>query len=157
MPYRFFVHTPLAVRWPFPLGTLTRDIQIVERPSFNEDNWRFWNLRPSEERELERPHWLAIETECELHEKDESVSRMAGMLRTAMIGFQLWLPKGWDGLIIASDASKRIQNVFFPEAYPDSRWGRMMERRAMNPWISSAPSDAPVTCRFSAPVPTSWD
>ncbi len=135
MPYRFFAHTPLPVRWPFPLGGLTRDIRIVESPTFNEDNWRFWNLRASEERELERPHWLAIETECELHEKDEAVSRMAGMLRTAMLGFQLWLPKGWDGLIIASDASRRIQDVFIPEAYPDSMWGRMMDANKLDPTV----------------------
>ncbi len=135
MPYRFFAHTPLPVRWPFPLGSLTRDIRVVESPTFNEDNWRFWNLRASEERQLERPHWLAIETECELHEKDEAVSRMADMLQTAMLGFQLWVPKGWSGLIIASNASRPIQNVFIPEAYPDSKWGRMVDADKLDPTV----------------------
>jgi hypothetical protein len=84
---------------------------------------------------LERPHWLAIETECELDERDGAISRMEGMLRTAMLGFQLWVPKGWDGLIIASDASSRIQNVFIPEAYPDSKWGRMVEADKLDPTV----------------------
>jgi len=81
------------------IGTVTRDIRITETPTFNEDNWPFWNLRESEERELGRPHWLSIETECELHEKDKMIRRMEGMLRTAMLGFQLWVPKGWDGRV----------------------------------------------------------
>lgn len=153
MPYRFFAHTALPVRWPFPLGTLTRDIRIVETPIFNEDNWRSWNLRASEERQLERPHWLAIETECELHEKDEAITRMAGMLRTGMLGLQLWAPKGWDGLIIASEASRRIQNVFIQEAFPDSRWGRMMDAEKLDPTVLARVVEGALQAFESGSVP----
>jgi hypothetical protein len=151
--YRFFAHTPLPVHWPFPLGTLTRDIRIVEFPTFNEDNWRFWDLRASEENALERPHWLAIETECKLHEKDEAVSRMARMLQTAMLGFQLWLPRGWNGLIIASDASRRIETVFFSETYPNSKWGRMMDADKLDPTVLSCVVEGTLQAFESESVP----
>jgi hypothetical protein len=37
--------------------------------------------------------------------------------------------------VIASDASGRIQNVFIPEAYPNSKWGRMIDADKLDPTV----------------------
>jgi hypothetical protein len=77
------------------LREVTRGIRVVEKPVFDETDWRFWNLRGTEESDaLERSHWLCIEEECEYHERDRVLTRIQIMLRNAMLGFQLWGPKG---------------------------------------------------------------
>jgi hypothetical protein len=74
---RFASFTPLPVHWPHSRCTITRGIQIIEKPIFNENNWPFWNLRRTEQdRVLGRTHWLCIESECEHHKRTE-VSRVA--------------------------------------------------------------------------------
>jgi hypothetical protein len=135
--FRASVFTPLRDRWPHPLQQITRGIQIVDQPAFTEHAWTFWNLRRTEERDaLERSHWLRIDAECEWHQKDAILKQLMGTLRTAMIGFQLWCPRGWDGIIIGAqqtDAGLNVQTVQIPEPYPHSFWSRMLSTEKCNP------------------------
>jgi hypothetical protein len=129
--------TPIARDWPHPLGALSRGVQIVERPLFNEVNWRFWNLRRSEEETvLQRSHWLRIERECEWTDR-ALFNEMAEDLRTAMLGFQLWAPIGWDGLILdccrTEEGPLTVECVHRPEAYATPFWGRMLDLRNLDP------------------------
>ena len=119
--------TPLHVRWPYPLQEITRGIRIVEKPTFNETTWDFWNLRRTEVRDaLERRHWLFIEEDCAWHERDGVLHRLMTALRNAMVGFQLWCPQGWDGLLIGAhrtDTGLNVETVEVAGQYLNSRWG----------------------------------
>jgi hypothetical protein len=124
--------TPLRVGWPHPLCAVTRSIRIIQKPIFSEQDWDFWNLRRTERIEaLERSHWLCVEAECEWHERHEVLSRLSSNLRTAMLGFQLWCVKGWDGIIVdaqLTDAgTANVERVNFAEPYPMSQWSKMMD------------------------------
>jgi hypothetical protein len=129
--------TPIARHWPHPLAALSRGIQIIERPIFNEVNWRFWNLRRTEEETVrERSHWLCIERECEWPDR-ALLKEMAEDIRTAMLGFQLWAPIGWDGLILdcwrTEEGSLTVERVHRPEEYATPLWGRMLDLRKLDP------------------------
>jgi hypothetical protein len=62
---------------------------------------------------------------------------MAEDLRTAMLGFQLWAPIGWDGLILdcrrSEDASLTVERVHRPEDYATPFWGRTLDLRKLDP------------------------
>jgi hypothetical protein len=129
--------TPIARDWPHPLGALSRTIQIVEKPIFNEVDWRFWNLRRTEEEAVrKRSHWLWIERDCEWNDH-ALLNEMAGDLRTAMLGFQLWAPIGWDGLILdclrTEEGALTVERVHRPEGYAIPFWGRMLDLRKLDP------------------------
>ncbi len=128
--------TPIARHWTHPLGALTRDILIIDRPTFNEVDWRFWDLRRTEEQTLrERSHWLCIERECD-RINHALLNEMADDLRTAMLGFQLWAPIGWDGLILdcvrTETGCLTVERVHRPEQYAMPRWGRMLDMRKLD-------------------------
>lgn len=130
---QFIGYTPLPVRWPFTLDVVARGIRIVETPNFQEIDWRTRNLRWREEGALARSHWLRINRTCEAQERIYVLDEMAYTLRTAMLAFQLWAPKGWDGLIILTQPDGRVEDVCIPEAYPDSKWGRIIDVRKLVP------------------------
>jgi hypothetical protein len=52
--------TPLPVRWPHAPGPVVRNISIIDRPTFGEENWRFWNLRRTEEEAIAERHLPAL-------------------------------------------------------------------------------------------------
>jgi len=129
--------TPIARHWPHPLRVLSRGIQIVDRPVFNEKDWRFWNLRRTEEETVrERTYWLCTERECQWTDH-ALLNQMAEELRTAMLGFQLWAPIGWDGLILdcsrTQEGSLTVERVHRPEDYATPFWGRMLDLRKLDP------------------------
>jgi len=137
MSTRLVSVTPLARHWPHALATLSRGIQIVERPIFNEVDWRFWNLRRTEEEKMaQRSHWLCIERESEWADHAR-LNEMAEDLRTAILGFQLWAPIGWDGLILdcwrTEEGSLTVESVHRPEEYATPFWGRMLDVRKLDP------------------------
>jgi hypothetical protein len=122
--------TPLPVRWPHALGPLSGQISVVETPTFEESEWKtMFNLRGSEEREiLESSHWLCIESDCKpLHNRHTLLNQLAPNLRTAMLGFQIWAPKGWTGIIVNSevtnDGIRKVLNANLPRPMR-SRGGR---------------------------------
>ena len=125
---RVAAFTPLPAVWPHELVTIARSIRVIERPSFDEQTWSFWNLRRTEETEgLERRHWFCVDEECEWHERGVVGDRLTLLLRNAMLGYQLWVPKGWDGIIICADCeTMRVENVTLAESYVISKWGNMM-------------------------------
>jgi hypothetical protein len=135
--FQALAFTPLHVRWPYPLQGIARGIKIVETPTFNESNWKFWNLRRTEIADaLKRRHWLCLEAECEWQEKDAVLEKLMATLRSAMVGFQLWCPKGWDGLLIGTegtDAGLNVQTVSFPDRFPNSQWARMLDIENCDP------------------------
>jgi len=89
-----------------------------------------FNMRGSEETTvLENHHWLCIESECEPPHNEHSLGQdLAGDLRSAMLAFQIWAPKGWEAIIvtttIADGGSIRVLTVSFPEHYAVTRWAR---------------------------------
>jgi hypothetical protein len=128
--------TPLPVQWPHAVGQVTRSISIIDRPTFNEANWRFWNLRRTEEEAIaERTHWLCIEKESEW--SDHSILQaLADDLRTAIMGVQLWAPVGWEGFIVGYsqvDGSLNVERVHVPEGYAKPFWGRMLDIKKFDP------------------------
>jgi hypothetical protein len=128
--------TPLRETWKHPSREITRGIHIVDRPVFEESDWTFWNLGRTEETEaLERSHGLRVEEECEYHERDRVVERIQNTLRSAMLAFQLWAPKGRDGLAILSEVRDglHVERVTFAEPYPMSQWGKMINTQTLNP------------------------
>jgi hypothetical protein len=128
--------TPLRVKWPHALCTITRGIRIIDTPTFDEKDWSFWNLRRTDEEEvLQRSQWLCIESECEWYERAAVLKRSATTLRSTMLGFQLWEQKGWDGIIINAQCADtvRVENVSIAEPYPMSQWGKMMDVQKGNP------------------------
>ena len=129
---RVAVFTPLPVVWPHSLCAITRNIRIVDTPTFSENHWDLHDLRPSERATvLESGHWLCAEAECQWQEKAGVLSRLGFQLRNAMLGFQLWCPKGWDGIVIEAiltDAGAiSVNGVELVEPYPMSRWSKMMD------------------------------
>ncbi len=85
---------------------------------------------------MERNHWLRLDADCEWHEKDAVLERLIATLRTAMIGFQLWCSRGWDGVIISAqrtEAGLNVETVHVPEPYPYSFWRRMLSTEKCNP------------------------
>jgi hypothetical protein len=120
--------TPLRISWPHPPVTITRSIRIVERPTFDETDWRFWNLRRTEEQTVQTTaHWLGVESECEAHKREAVLDNMISDLRSAMLGFQLWVPIGWDGILIGtSTAALHVEKVSIAEGYARSLWARRL-------------------------------
>ena len=130
MSIRLVSVTPLARRWPHELGELTRGIRIIERPTFSATDWRFWDLRRTEEETiLGQSHWLSIESECEWN--------MADTLRAAMLGVQVWSPIGWHGLILdcirTDEGLLGVERVHKPERYAVPSWGRMIDLCKVDP------------------------
>src|SRR5437867_1036047 len=127
----------MYVNWPHHLGEITAGIQIIEKPTFNETAWDFWNLRRTEIRDaLDRNHWMRLDSKCEWPERNTVLDRLMATLRNAMLGFQLWCPKGWDGIIIGTtqtDAGLKVETVSIPEPYPNSLWGRMLDVEKSDP------------------------
>jgi len=135
---RVAAFTPMRVRWNHPLRELARGIRVIEKPAFDEKNWDFWNLRRTEKTDaLDRSHWLCVEEECDFGERDALLTRMQILLRNAMLGFQLWAPKGWDGIMIHTrvrdDGGFHVDSVGFAEPYPMSQWSKMMSIEKLNP------------------------
>lgn len=115
---------------------MARGIRIIEKPVFKEDNWRFWDLRRTEEEKvLDRSHWLCIEEDCEWRQRDTVLNRLDDALRTATLGFQLWCLKGWDGLTInvqVRDGEMPVENVSCAEPYRASEWSKMMDLKTQD-------------------------
>ncbi len=136
MPTRLVSVTPLPVGWPHAPGPVARNISIIDRPTFGEENWRFWNLRRTEEEAIaERTHWLCIEKEAEWNDH-AILQTFADDLRTAVLGFQLWAPVGWAGFIIdctEADGRLTVERVHVPEGYAKPFWGRMLDIGKLDP------------------------
>lgn len=136
---------------------LSRGIQIVERPIFNEVDWRFWDLRRTEEEAVrERSHWLWIERECEWADH-ELLAEMAKDLRTAMLGFQLWASIGWDGLILdcwrTGEGCLTVERVHRLEQYATPLWGRMLDLQKLDPAQLGPLVEGTLTAEESGCVP----
>jgi hypothetical protein len=133
MTERVASFTPLPVRWPHALGNLTPRISVVERPTFDENEWqKIFNMRRSEQATvLESPHWLKAEAECPLDRHGGSLLRKtAEEIRNAMLGFQIWRPKGWAGIIVNArdreNGTLGVESVSFPESYAHLEWVRLL-------------------------------
>jgi hypothetical protein len=130
--------TPVARTWPYAVTSLTRDIRIIDKPTFNEENWSFWNLRRTEaEAVRDRTHWLCVERECDRVDR-ALMPKMAEDLRDAMLGLQLWAPIGWDGLILncsrrEENGALTVERAQLPEAFAAPRWGQMLDLRMFDP------------------------
>jgi hypothetical protein len=104
-------------------------VSVVDRPTFAENEWnRIFNLRRSEESNiLQATHWLSIETRGEQYDLNALLARSADDLRTAMLAFQIWAPKGWPGTIINTErtetGSLKVESVRCAEPYVTTRWG----------------------------------
>ena len=137
MLIRVGAFTPMRTQWPHAIGPVFGDIRIIDKPIFKEDSWRFWNVRRTEEEgALERSHWLCIESDCEWHERAQVLDCHTTTLRNAMLGLQLWAPKGWDGVIVSAlqgDGGWTVEGVSFAEPYPMSQWGKMLSLERFNP------------------------
>ena len=124
--------------WPYSLGAITRRVSVVERPTFDENEWkRVFNLRGSEERYiLQTTHWLCIESDGEQYDASMRLTESATDLRTAMLAFQIWAPKGWMGTIINAEltdaGSLRVANVQRPEPYATTRWGELLSLKNLS-------------------------
>ncbi len=128
VPTRLVSMTPLPVRWPHALGPVTRNISIVDRPIFSEDDWRIWNLRRTEEEAIaELPHWLCIEKEAEWNDH-VILQALADDLRTAVLGFHCGHRLG-GRLHYRTEAHGRstVELVHVPEGYAKPFWGRVLE------------------------------
>jgi hypothetical protein len=139
------------------LGALTRGIRIIDRPRFNETDWRFWNLRRTDEEKVQkRSHWLCIERECEWVDH-ALLNAMADDLRTAMLGFQLWAPLGWDGLILdcsrTQGSSLTVERVHLVEEYAIPLWGRKLDIRKLDPTQLGPLVEGAITADESGCVP----
>src|SRR2546423_12963376 len=78
---RVAAFTPLRTVWPHELYTLARGIRVIEKPSFDETTWSFWNLRRTGVAEgLERRHWFCVEQEGEWHERSAVCDRLTLLL-----------------------------------------------------------------------------
>jgi hypothetical protein len=92
-----------------------------------------FNMRESEERGvLERSHWLCIDSECVPPDNCHSLlQRSASDLRTAMLAFQIWAPKGWMGVIVnselTSDGLRRVVDVKIAEPYAVRPWANLLK------------------------------
>ena len=131
MPRRVASFTPLPVWWPHPPGPLSRGVSVVERPVFDESEWKkMFNMRGSEETTiLKTVHWLCIESPCEPPHNEHSLWQvLAADLRSAMLAFQIWAPKGWTGIIVNTTITDggpiRVLTVSFPEHYALTRWAQ---------------------------------
>lgn len=130
--------TPIARRFPHALTELTRGIRVIERPIFAESDWRFWNLRRTEAEAIQqRSHWLCAERESSWPDH-ATLAQMADDLRTAMLGFQLWAPVGWDGLILdcwqlPNQQLLKVETVHLPEPYWAPLWARMLNIEKFDP------------------------
>jgi hypothetical protein len=130
--------TPISPSFPHALTELTRGIRIIERPTFAETNWRFWNMRRTDEEALlKRTHWLYIERESDWC-NHKVLSDMADDLRTAMLGFQLWVPLGWDGLIldcrqVENHNSLSVERVHYAEQYAPPLWATTLDIGKFDP------------------------
>jgi hypothetical protein len=158
MNIRVASFTPIRVGWPHALMEITQGIRVIEKPTFNETNWKFWNLRRTdEEHVLGRTHWLCVEKECDWLDRAEVVNGLASDLRTAMLGFQLWAPKGWDGVIVdtvnANDGALNVERVHLAEAYPMSQWGKMLEIGKLDPARLAQFVEGTLTALASGSVP----
>jgi len=69
-----------------PLCKITRSISVAEKPVFIEEDWRFHNLRGTEEEALERSHWLQAESECESTDRSALLARLAAELNVILSG-----------------------------------------------------------------------
>jgi hypothetical protein len=56
-------------------------------------------------------------------------------LRSAMLAFQIWAPKGWTGTIINAEfteGSLKVANVLCPEPYVTTRWGNVLSLKNLS-------------------------
>ncbi len=124
--------TPLPAFWPHALGAISQKVSIVERPTFNEKEWKhIFNLRRSEENNiLQAVHWLCIESNCEQYDVKMRLRESASDLRTAMLAFQIWVPKGWVGTIVNAEFTEKgllnVDSVQCPEPYVMPPWGAFL-------------------------------
>ena len=157
MSIRVGAYTPLPITWKHPLRDLPRRLRIIERPTFTESNWDFWNLRRTErEAVLARETWLCVEEDCEDHDRDQAFVRLMERVRSATLGFQLWLPKGWDGIVIAAEQVReffQVQRVDLVEPYAMPRWGRVLSVEKANPAELGPLIDGTITALESGSVP----
>ena len=105
----------------------------MERPTFDEHEWqKMFNMRRSEQSAvLESAHWLAVEAECAPDRHDTSLLEATANIeiRTAMLGFQIWCPKGWRAIIVNAAYRENHTigvNSVFPEHYAESHWARLL-------------------------------
>jgi hypothetical protein len=109
-------------------------VSIVERPVFDEKEWKLiFNLRQCEENSvLKTAHWLCIELKCDPpHNNVHSlVKDLASDLRSAMLAFQVWCPKGWSGTIVntirTDEGPIRVHSVCLPEHYAAGYWASLL-------------------------------
>jgi hypothetical protein len=79
---------------------------------------------------------MRLDASCGWNERDAVLNRLIATLGNAMLGFQLWCPKGWDGIIIGAaqtDAGLNVETVNISEPYPNSLWGRMLDVEKSDP------------------------
>lgn len=125
--------TPLSVKWPYTPGTLSPRVSIVAKPAFEEKDWKtLFDLRRSEENAvLEVNHWMCVERDSgPHHDAHVWLQKTTEEVRTAMLGFQIWCPKGWSGLIVNSEyiagSALSVKGVSFPEPYFLSAWSKLL-------------------------------
>lgn len=133
MSNRVASFTPLPVRWPHPAGKLTGHISIVKKPMFDEQEWKtIFNMRHSEETAVrESPYWMCAEAECSSYDNRHSLlQETASDVRIAMLGFQIWMPKGWTAVIVNSElkesGAEEVVSVSYPECYWLSKWANLL-------------------------------
>jgi len=58
------------------------------------------------------------------------LQRHAADLRMAMLAFQIWCPKGWNGIIVNTACTEAgiltVRNVCLPEPYAVTRWANLL-------------------------------
>ena len=60
----------------------------------------------------------------------DALNQCSVLLRNAMLGFNGWAPKGWDGLVIdgrRTDSGVAEERASFPEPYAASHWGKVID------------------------------
>ena len=126
--------TPLPVKWPHAVGPLSSRVSIVARPTFDEKEWKtMFNMRRSEEQAvLQVPHWMCVEKDSGPYHNPHSWLQKTGEdVRTGILGFQIWCPKGWSAIIVnsehGSDGALRVVTVSFPESYVLSEWSNLVK------------------------------
>ena len=117
--------------------SLATGLKIGVAPEFVPTNWEGFNLRRSETEALSQSqHWLTVERECSFVNRSV-LAEMADVLRSAMLGFQLWAPIGWSGVIVDcwKDDGERftVDHVHLCEGYATPRWTQALNVAQVSP------------------------
>ena len=132
-----FAFTPIACEWPHGLMRLAPGIKIDVAPQFPPTDWARFNLRRSETEVLSHSqHWLTVERES-LSVNRSVLTDMADVVRSAMLGLQLWAPFGWSGVIVDcwgdDKRSITVEHVHLCEVYASPGWTQALQVAQISP------------------------